>query len=293
MTVNYCTCVSCGSQFKFNKHKANLYCGMSCYREAQRAGSYKRGSTRVHKCANCNAKVAGKSPTKDRSGNHCDKVFCNRDCYNNYRQKEKSKSLGNCKCCGKEISKLNGNDKRSVYCSMTCRNEFRKPVSYEVKCISCGVLFCAFFIRSTGKVQPLISRKTCSDECVNNNYRNNELRKKKISAAFAGSKHPNWQGGSSFMRTGRFRGSNWKIIRAEIIRRDGFACVKCGLTQEQHKEKYGRDLSVNHIKPFHQFGGKTELANKPSNLETLCDSCHTKTDWEYRKNNEIQQVLKF
>lgn len=95
------------------------------------------------------------------------------------------------------------------------------------------------------------------------------------------------------MEANKFRGSNWQVIRQKIIKRDDFKCIQCGLTREQHYEKYGRDLSVNHIKPFHQFGGKNELANKPSNLETLCDSCHTKTDWQYRKSNSIQQILCF
>ena len=95
------------------------------------------------------------------------------------------------------------------------------------------------------------------------------------------------------MQSGRFRGSNWKMIRQRIIERDGFKCVRCNLTRDQQFKKYGRDFSVNHIRPFHQFGGRNELANKPSNLETLCDSCHTKTDWQYRKANPIQQILCF
>jgi len=53
-------------------------------------------------------------------------------------------------------------------------------------------------------------------------------------------------------------------LRFEILERDSFACVVCGTKAGQ-----GRRLQVHHRKPVADGGD-----NDPSNLETLCDSCH-------------------
>lgn len=50
--------------------------------------------------------------------------------------------------------------------------------------------------------------------------------------------------------------------RTKIIRRDGGACLRCGLEDEN-------ELEVHHILPVNQ-GGK----NDDSNLATLCSHCH-------------------
>lgn len=56
------------------------------------------------------------------------------------------------------------------------------------------------------------------------------------------------------------RPSNWRKVRNLALRRDGFACVKCGSSGP---------LEVDHIRPVAQ-GGSWEL----SNLQTLCSECH-------------------
>jgi 5-methylcytosine-specific restriction protein A len=58
----------------------------------------------------------------------------------------------------------------------------------------------------------------------------------------------------------RRRPGNWKRIRGIVIRRDGFACVKCGSLGP---------LEVDHILPVAK-GGSWE----PTNLQTLCSPCH-------------------
>lgn len=51
--------------------------------------------------------------------------------------------------------------------------------------------------------------------------------------------------------------------------RDGYACRFCGVTREQHKEKYGRDIHAHHIIKEGN-GGSDSVAN----LITVCRSCH-------------------
>ncbi|MEC3863308.1 HNH endonuclease signature motif containing protein [Mesobacterium sp. TK19101] len=59
------------------------------------------------------------------------------------------------------------------------------------------------------------------------------------------------------------RTKRWKVLRMEILERDGFACVKCGAR--------GR-LEVDHIRPVRDC---PEKAFDPANLQSLCPSCHT------------------
>ena len=60
------------------------------------------------------------------------------------------------------------------------------------------------------------------------------------------------------------RTRRWKALRLEILRRDGFACVKCGAR--------GR-LEVDHIEPVRRA---PERAYDPDNLQSLCAACHTR-----------------
>lgn len=294
MTKAKCTCIVCNSQFNFKAEKSNKYCGMACYRIAQKRGDYLgfREAKRKYKCSHCGSEVAGKSKSTTRNGGVSENIFCNRDCYDAFRSAIKNKPKGECLNCSVVLTNENTNNPNPKYCSNACKLEHKK--SKDRYCISCGVWFSSLkWNRSAGRLVADNARKTCSEECYIEQIKTNKERKEKISNAFAGASHPNWQGGSSYLSDRGFRGSNWQMIRQQIIERDGFKCVRCGIGRTKHYERYHCDFNVNHKKPFHQFGGKTKLANKPSNLETLCKSCHTKADWQYRKANPIQQILCF
>ena len=66
--------------------------------------------------------------------------------------------------------------------------------------------------------------------------------------------------------------------REIVIQRDGERCVECGMTRDEHKEKYGKDIEVNHIDKRGQCVPKDQRNNNLENLETLCRSCHAKKD---------------
>lgn len=61
--------------------------------------------------------------------------------------------------------------------------------------------------------------------------------------------------------------SDWRTLRARVIRRDGKVCQKCGMVIRNK-----RDVTVDHIKPRSRF---PDLALEISNLQVLCRSCNS------------------
>lgn len=55
-----------------------------------------------------------------------------------------------------------------------------------------------------------------------------------------------------------------RAMRYDVLRRDGFRCVKCGRGRED-----GVKLHVDHFKPVSR-GGKSVM----DNLQTLCEDCN-------------------
>jgi 5-methylcytosine-specific restriction endonuclease McrA len=81
--------------------------------------------------------------------------------------------------------------------------------------------------------------------------------------------HPNWQGGKSFEPYY----SNWtETLRDSIRQRDNHKCQCCGMTQEEHLEKYNDKLNVHHI-------DYNKNNCEESNLITLCYKCHSKSNF--------------
>lgn len=70
-------------------------------------------------------------------------------------------------------------------------------------------------------------------------------------------------------------GPSWLSQREKARERDGFECQSCGMTKEEHLEKYDTVPHVHHITPWHQFEDHEER-NKLSNLIVLCVPCHRK-----------------
>jgi hypothetical protein len=60
-------------------------------------------------------------------------------------------------------------------------------------------------------------------------------------------------------------------LRAAVLARDGYACVKCGMTDAEHKAAWGRPITVDHV-------DKDRRTNSMDNLQTLCLPCHGRKD---------------
>ncbi len=92
-----------------------------------------------------------------------------------------------------------------------------------------------------------------------------------------------------YNKTKDYKAINNKVLfsgnREKAIIRDGEKCVSCQMTRNEHFNKYGRDITVDHIDGN---GRNTPLKlrnNSISNLQTLCLSCHGKKDIKRNKNS--------
>lgn len=74
------------------------------------------------------------------------------------------------------------------------------------------------------------------------------------------------------LETKRFGKGNVDIV----LKRDGYKCVKCGMTNEQHKKKWKYRITIDHIDGNGAYSKVKN--NEMSNLQTLCLSCHGKKD---------------
>ncbi len=70
-------------------------------------------------------------------------------------------------------------------------------------------------------------------------------------------------------------GAGWNALKRRILMRDGYRCRACGTNGDESK------LHVHHIQPFKTFEDP-DKANAPSNLITLCPSCHQQAEANVR-----------
>jgi hypothetical protein len=60
-------------------------------------------------------------------------------------------------------------------------------------------------------------------------------------------------------------------MRKQVLERDGYACVKCRMTDVEHKAAWGRPITIDHK-------SKDRSDNSLENLQTLCLVCHGNKD---------------
>lgn len=267
-------CRECGKVYTAYKGNSG-YCCMACYRSAQKAGKYigTKGhkQERIHSCAQCGKQVIG-TPSKDRSGKRCEKVFCSRGCYDQFRINIAKERTRQCDYCGKDYVKPgNVGNCRSRFCSAECRSLGLK--AKPIRCVCCGALVSIVkFVPATGKFISSKSGKVCSRQCLIAWIKTNPVRKLKISLAFRGEKHPNWRGGPLVIQ----HQSAWARLASSIRDRDGHKCKKCGKPESGNGRKA---LEVHHIVPRRECLS-VEIANHPDNLISLCTSCHMLVEWD-------------
>lgn len=78
--------------------------------------------------------------------------------------------------------------------------------------------------------------------------------------------------------------------REKAIQRDGEKCVKCGMTRDEHREKFKTDITVDHIDGKGNGVPLAQKNNDLSNLQTLCHNCHMLKDTTTRKLSDVQVI---
>ena len=74
-------------------------------------------------------------------------------------------------------------------------------------------------------------------------------------------------------RNKHYASAEWQELRSQALKRDNYECQSCGLTEEDHQEKFGTGLNVHHVTDIAEFEDP-DNADTLENLETLCAECH-------------------
>lgn len=237
-------CLECGAEFTPpSGNKSAEYCSRECVAESLRE--------QVElECETCGESFEVRPAREDTA------KYCSRDCQNAHEQVT-------CKECGTTFDALPSRDRK--FCSKECGYAYRtgenhpnsKPDVIET-CDTCG----DDFHRPKWKAEKA-ERAFCSEDC------RAEWVSEFMTGRFTGEDHPLYQGDGKLLY-----GKGWNESKREQIReRDGYECVACGMTAEEHKAEYGATLHVHHVKPARTFND-AEKRNDPGNLITLCLPCH-------------------
>jgi len=170
-----------------------------------------------------------------------------------------------CPVCSSTFHAKPSQSNRRVTCSRKCAGRYRcekyggedHPLRdrVDIECEWCGEAFEA-------KPANQDIRRFCSHQCKG------EWRSE--TGSFSGENNPRWKGGYE-----PYYGENWQSQREKALKRDGYECRNCGLSQDESKSAFGRGLSVHHIRPIREFDSPSK-ANILDNLVTFCQSCHQK-----------------
>lgn len=169
----------------------------------------------------------------------------------------------NCEHCKKPNYYSKQKSERSLhhYCNTTCQNKAEKLKGIDKT------------LKAHKSIKEKGHYKRDNSYLVNDNPATSLEARKKISEAKLKNnwmrgrfKHFNhgYKGGKTL-----YRGWNWKTTRIAVKNRDGYTCVKCGMTEVESSNLFDQPLQVDHITPW-----RISKDNSMENLQTLCCRCH-------------------
>jgi len=250
-------CLVCGKLFSIKPNDEKLKRGKYCSRKCADKGRHKQ---LIKVCLSCKRRFIVTPHLRHRK-------YCSYECY--WKCK---KVIRKCKICGKRMevyaSALKNNAVK--YCSMRCRNKGMRKKRITKKCMQCGKSFKVLAARvKLYNIGKYCSRK-CYEKSLKKRIFSKEWRKRISKTQSERYKdktiHPSWLGGKSFEPYGLTFNLE---LRNKIRQRDHNACQECGIRQNKLK----RRLTCHHIDYCKQN-------NLPSNLITLCETCHAKTNYK-------------
>jgi len=150
----------------------------------------------------------------------------------------KSYERTTCATCG-EPFRYAPSIRAGTYCSNACANEQRKR-QVTVECPGCG---------NTFERRESLDTEYCSMAC--------------------------W--GEDIRVEGEFYRGIWNRQREKALKRDGYECVECGISDTEHRARFGIGLDVHHRVPvrlFAKWNCPISDAHSVSNLVTYCRTHH-------------------
>lgn len=214
-------------------------------------------------CDNCGKRISIRNMRQFNQKHH----FCSIVCRNSGKVmgmavRKSPRRQYTCEVCGKKCQALESRFERGAmrFCSRACQGVSKRTelagknsVRFNQVPFICVICQKEFFRKSSrvGK------SKTCSNSC----------RFKLLQRLNAGRGNPAYIHGKS---NEPYPIEFSRELRDSIIIRDGDKCIECGISREEHRNKYNFDLNVHHIDYNKENIDRT-------NLLTLCLSCHGKT----------------
>jgi len=193
--------------------------------------------------------------------------FCGRNCKNKHLSESSSVDV-ECSYCGESdsipISKFERKDNH--FCDRECMSDHYRTIEgeqhplydkVEVSCAWCGDSFKVKKHRIDKRDNFFCDISSCYARWRSENI--------------FGDEHPQSKEGTNNL----CYGPNWGSQREKCLERDDYRCLRCGMTEDEHKEIYSKSLVVHHIVPLRTFNRDFESANDLDNLATVCVECHT------------------
>lgn len=189
-----------------------------------------------------------------------------------------SKKRLNCENCGQFFYRYPSQiTEHTKYCSFECKS---KDKTVELECERCGDVF-----RKAKSSYEKHGGRYCSRECQNGveplslecDNCGKEFEKYESQIEYSGSSHCSWECRYEDRGWEPGYGESWYPQRRKAIERDDYECQKCGIGQEECREKYYSGLHVHHKTPYREFDSDVK-AHKLDNLETLCPPCHREAE---------------
>jgi len=174
-----------------------------------------------------------------------------------------------CPRCGKEYLGRKG----SKFCTNSCKmlgRTLSKKTRLAMSKSRSGSKNCNYNKKFSPKVLKNMSLAQIGKK-------HSEEHKEKISQAVRGENHPNWQGG--FSKKDYCLSFYDEEYKQNIRDRDGNICLNCNT-----KHNNGTKLDVHHINY-----NKKDCTLK--NLVTLCDSCHSRSNFNREWHTEWYRLI--
>lgn len=273
-------CAMCNNFISVNSKK---YCSSKCHNEDLKIkSSWDRVAIWTEKCRVCD-KIVKRPRAVKRDGNIADNIYCSRKCYL-VVHKEKI-SYKKCPSCNNNF-KISSQNRSAKYCNELCRRLYNQILVVKKHHIIAVTIDNKFYVKRCKICNNLFEMKKrradntiCSKECVAENYRTNEARKKKISFAFIGEKHPNFI--HHPMRNNK-RDIPTREIKKYVHKLFNRKCFKCNSTD---------NLAIDHHIP-NKKGGYLDIGN----AVLLCKRCNTqksaKDPEEFYSKKELGKLEK-